>query len=214
MNDDPTDQQEDEEEEDIPEEEFRKAEPLIPFLGADLIKSLLSKNWKNKEKAIIYLIDDLNNQPNSELLQTISPDSAIVAIFGAATIAFDSKSSQLLISIMDMIIMAMEVFSNLNHLSSDNEVMFNQFCDSALHSMMEKVGDSNVKIREKAETASFEMAKCQVIGRDFVIKRLMEAQIKKQLVTSNKHLAGRLSLIGRIIESLTVSIIYKRCIIY
>ena len=115
---------------------------------------------------------------------------------------------------MDMIIMAMEVFSNLNHLSSDNEVMFNQFCDSALHSMMEKVGDSNVKIREKAETASFEMAKCQVIGRDFVIKRLMEAQIKKQLVTSNKHLAGRLSLIGRIIESLTVSIIYKRCIIY
>ena len=204
MNNDGQGNQEDEEEEDIPEEEYRKAEPLVPLIGGDLIKNLLSKNWKNKEKAIIFLTEDLSNQPNSELLQNHSPDMAIIAVFGAASIAFDCKSSQLLIGIMDMIIISMEVFSNLYNISNDNENMFLNYCDATVHHMMEKVGDSNSKIREKAETATFEMAKCPVIGRDFILKRLMEAQIKKQLVTSNKHLAARLSLIGRIIESLTV----------
>ena len=50
-------------EDDIPAAEYKKAEPLIPILGYDTVKMIFSKNWRNKEQAIIFLGEKYKSIP-------------------------------------------------------------------------------------------------------------------------------------------------------
>jgi len=67
--------------------------------------------------------------------------------------------------------------------------------------LIEKVGDTNLKLKEKAENTIMEFANAPLIGHKTVFEDLISGQVKKTLVKSAKHLSGRLNLISRMIDN-------------
>lgn len=195
--------EEEEEEDDIPANEFKKAEPLIPVLTFDIVKMLFSKYWRNKEEAIKILTNEIQTHPKSKSLGPHAVDKVLTAIAGASAYVLSCNVSQALIATMDMLKLMFNKFRGSNiqgYLRQD----FNSYIDQSLLLMLEKVGDTNLKLKEKAENTILETANSPLVGHKVVFDHLISGQVKKTLVNSARHLSGRLSLISRMIDNFGV----------
>lgn len=194
-----------EEDDDIPAAEFKKAEPLIPILTHDIIKLLFSKYWRNKEEGINKLIDEVKNYPHSDILGQQSVDNVLNAVVGACANVLGCNVSQPLMASMDLLKILFNKFRGSN-MSGYLRTEFNHYVDTSLILMIEKVGDANLKLKERAENTILEMANNSLVGHKIVFEQLISGQVKKTLVNSAKHLSGRLNLISRMIDNFGVSL--------
>jgi centrosomal protein CEP104 len=185
---------------DIPANEFKKAEPLIPVLSYDIVKGLFSKYWRNKEDAIKILINEIQNHPHSEIISQHPVDNIITAIMGACANVLNCNVAQALMIGMDMLNVLLNKFRG-NNIQGYIRQDFDNYSDQCLLYLIEKVGDINLKLKEKAENTVMEMANNPLIGHKTVFDHLISGQVKKTLVKSARHLSGRLNLISRMIDN-------------
>ena len=192
--------QEEDEDNDIPANEFKKAEPLIPILGYDIVKKLFSKNWRSKEDGLKLLSVEIQNYPNSDILRDQSSDKIITAVVGASAYILNSTISQVSQADLELLKIMFNKFRGIpiqGYLRQE----FSNYVDQCLILMLEKIGDSNLKLKEKAENTVIEFANNPLIGHKIVFEHLVTGQIKKTLINSAKHLSSRLNLITRMIEN-------------
>ncbi len=190
-------------EEDIPANEMKRAEPLIPVLTYDIVKLLFQKYWKQKEEAIRQITEEVKNHPKSKILGPHQADPIIVAIMGACAYVLSCNVSQVLMLTIDLIKIMFNKFRGIN-ISGYSRTEFNHHVDSCLILLIEKIGDANLKLKEKSENSIIEMANNSLIGHKIVYEHLIKGQVKKQLLTSAKHISGRLLLISRMIDNFGV----------
>ena len=190
-------------EEDISANEMKKAEPLIQVLSYDIVKMLFQKYWKNKEEAVRIITEEVKNHPKSKVLGPHQVDQIIIAIMGACAYVLSCNVSQVLMSTIDLIKIMFNKFRGVN-ISGYKRSEFNNYVDSCLILLIEKIGDANLKLKEKSENSIVEMANNPLIGHKIVYEHLIKGQVKKQLLTSVKHISGRLLLISRMIDNFGV----------
>jgi hypothetical protein len=198
---------EEDEDEEIPANEYKKAEPLIPVLGNDLVKLLFSKYWRKKEEGIKQLTEEIKNHPHG-LLSQFKVDKILTGIAGASAYVLGCNVSQPLMAVMDLLKIAFNKFRGSN--SSIQGYMrqeFDNFIDQCMLHLLERVGDSTLKMKERAENTVLELANSSLIGHKVVFEGLITGQVKKTLANSPKHLSGRLSLISRMIDNFGVNIL-------
>lgn len=196
----PNAEQEQEIEDEIPAAEFKKAEPLIPVLTYDITKMIFSKYWRNKEEGVKILSEEITNHPHSDLLSQHGSDKILTAIVGASANILSCNVSQPLMATMDVLKVLFNKFRGSTiqgYLRQD----FDNYVDKCMLILIEKVGDSNMKLKEKAENTVMEFANSTLVGHKTVFEDLITGQVKKTLVKSAKHLSGRLNLISRMIEN-------------
>jgi centrosomal protein CEP104 len=196
----PNNDPEQEIEDEIPAAEFKKAEPLIPVLTYDITKMLFSKYWRNKEEGVKILSEEITKHPHSELLSQHGPDKILTTIVGASANILSCNVSQPLMATMDMLKVLFNKFRGSTiqgYLRQD----FDNYVDQCMLILIEKVGDSNMKLKEKAENTVMEFANSTLVGHKTVFEDLITGQVKKTLVKSARHLSGRLNLISRMIEN-------------
>jgi len=187
-------------EEDIPASEYKKAEPLIPVLSFDLVKMIFSKNWKNKEEGLKILTEEIENFPKSEVLKHQTVDKILTATVGAAAYILACTVSQPLTAAMNLLKIVLNKFRG-NNIQGFPRQEFDNYVDQSMLLLIEKVGDANLKLKEKAENTVMEFANCPLIGPKTVFEDLITGQVKKTLVKSARHLSGRLNLITRMINN-------------
>ena len=192
--------QEEDDDNDIPANEFKKAEPLIPILGYDVVKKLFSKNWRSKEEALKLLSIEIQNYPNSDILREHSADKIINAIVGASAYILNSTISQVSMADLELLKIMFNKFRG-STIQGYLRQEFNNYVDQCLIFMLEKIGDSNLKLKERAENTVIEFANNPLIAHKLVFEHLITGQIKKTLVNSAKHISSRLNLISRMIEN-------------
>jgi hypothetical protein len=190
----------DEEDDDIPANEYKKAEPLIPILGYDLVKKLFSKIWRNKEEALKQLTTEIQTYPNSSLLGEHQLDKIITITMAVCAYSLNTTISQVSQASMELIKILLNKYRNAN-IQGYLRQEFNINVDQCLIFILEKIGDSNLKLKEKSENTVVEIANSPLIGHKIVFEHLITGQIKKTLVNSAKHLSSRLNLISRMIEN-------------
>jgi hypothetical protein len=104
---------------------------------------------------------------------------------------------------IDLIKIMFNKFRGIN-ISGYSRTEFNHHVDSCLILLIEKIGDANLKLKEKSENSIIEMANNSLIGHKIAYEHLIKGQVKKQLLTSTKHISGRLLLISRMIDNFGV----------
>jgi hypothetical protein len=189
-----------EENDDIPASEYKNAEPLIPILGNNLVKKLFSKVWRNREEALKEITNEVQGYPKSNVLGEHQLDKLITIVMAACAYSLNSTISQVCLATMELIKILLNKFRSAN-IQSYLRQEFNISVDECLKLILEKIGESNLKLKEKSENTIVEIANSPLIGHKIVFEHLITGQIKKTLVNSAKHLSSRLNLISRMIEN-------------
>lgn len=192
--------QKEEIEEEIPASEYKKAEPLIPVLSFDIVKMIFSKNWKNKEEGLKILTEEVEKYPNSNLLRPHSQDKILISIVGTSAYILSCNVSQPLTAAMSLLKIILNKFRTIK-IQGYSRQEFDNYVDQCILQLIEKVGDANLKLKEKAENTLIEFANSLLIGHKTVFEDLITGQVKKTLVKSARHLSGRLNLITRMINN-------------
>ena len=76
----------------------------------------------------------------------------------------------------------------------------NRYVDRTCTWILDKIGENNPKIREKAEEAGLAMSSHKSIGPLVLVNHITKGQVKKTAVNSVKHISGKLALLRKIIE--------------
>ena len=186
---------------DIPANLYRYAEPLIPYLSHDLMVLLFSIEWKKKEKGLNKLMDEIKSHPHSKLLSSHDPDKIITAILGAVAHTMTSTVSNVLLSSLETIKVLFTKFHSSSSIKGYYRGDLDNYVDNILILTLEKIGESNIRIKERAENTTLEMAASSIVGSKVVYEHLISGQIKKTLINSARHISARLNLISRMIDN-------------
>ena len=143
------------------------------FLPEDILYSLVSKNVKEIEKAISS-INDL--------------------VFTCSTVSLQILKKNYIppkIQIIDVL----NILLNQKYLEIIQVIKEFEDC---LISLLDYLGDSNQKLREKVEKLIFEYAKKTKSGNK-IINLIINTPIKKNLIKSRNHLNGRYLMVSKIV---------------
>ncbi|MCQ2818179.1 MAG: hypothetical protein MJ252_13010 [archaeon] len=182
----------------IPAAEYKIAEPLIPILTFPLVQMIFSPQWKVKEDGFKALSDELNSYPNSKILGNHTEEEVMNACLGACAHTLTSNISQALLSAMDLLKVLFNKFrtySSQGYSRSD----FDRYVNESVRLLIEHLGDTNIKLKERAESTLLECANFNLIGSRLIFEHIISGQIKKNLKNSWKHLQGRYNFLARLI---------------
>ena len=200
INDNNKSEDDDEVGDDIPARYYKDAEPLIPYLSHDLAKLLFSNSWRSKEKGLKVLIEEVKAYPHSQLLSAHPSDKIVTAIVGILAHTLTSTVSHVILESMQLMKILVNKFHN-SHVKGFYRGDLDKYMDSCLTYILERVGDSVIKIKERAENTTLEIANNTIFGSKIIFEHLISGDIKKTLKNSARHLSGRLQLINRMIEN-------------
>ena len=205
-----------EDDDEIPANEYKKAEPLIPIITHDIVRLIFSKSWKNKEKGLVLLEEEITKYPKSKIFGIHKEDKIITAVMGAIAHCLSTSVSQVLMTAMELIKI---LFNKFKHSSKGGYMEgsylqgeFENYVDTSMINLLEKIGDTNIKLKERAENTVIEMANNKSIGHKLVFEHLIVGQIKKTLTNSARHLSARINLVSRMIDNFLVLLIYYNSI--
>ena len=185
---------------DLDGEAYKFGEPLIPVLTSDLVKLLFSREWKTKEHGFELLNKEIQDYPNGPSFGTKSPEEIVVACLGACSYVLRSNMSQALLAAMDAIIHLFNKFSNIKPegmLRGD----FDKYVHDCIRLLIDHIGDPNLKLKEKLENTLLEFANYSIIGNKVLFDQIIQGAIKKTLINSKNHLAGRYNFLNRLIQN-------------
>jgi hypothetical protein len=166
---------------------------------------LFSKYWRKKEDGIKQLTEEVKNYPYGELLKQFQQDQIITAVTGVATYLLSSTVPQVLMATLDLLKITFNIFKTTN-IQGYSRQEFNGYIDKCLIYMLEKIGDSNLKLKERAESTALEIAGSNIVGSKIIFDHLIAGQVKKTQVASVKHISGRLNLLSRMVQNFGVNI--------
>ena len=165
------------------------------FLPEDILYSLVSKNVKEIEKAISSINEDLNLYNNNGQYKLFMNSISINdLVFTCSTVSLQILKKNYIppkIQIIDVL----NILLNQKYLEIIQVIKEFEDC---LISLLDYLGDSNQKLREKVEKLIFEYAKKTKSGNK-IINLIINTPIKKNLIKSRNHLNGRYLMVSKIV---------------
>ena len=166
------------------------------FLPEEILYSLVSKNAKEIEKAICSINEDLilynNNGQYKLFMNGISINDIVftcslicLQIFKKSYIPPKIAATDILYILLD------KKFLEISQVIKEFE--------ECMISLLDYLGDSNQKLREKVEKVIFAYAKKTKSGNK-IINLIINTPIKKNLIKSRNHLNGRYLMVSNIVH--------------
>ena len=167
------------------------------FLPEEILILLVSKNVKEIEKAINTIYDDLIlYNADGEYKIFINGISINDIVFTCSNICLYILRKNY-IPPKIMVIDILNVFINNNNKYIEVIQVIKEFGE-CLISLLDYLGDSNQKLREKTEKIIFEYTK-KTKSQNKIINLIINTPIKKNLIKSRNHLNGRYLMVSRIV---------------
>ena len=166
------------------------------FLPEDILYLLVSKNVKEIEKAISSINEDLklyNNNGQYQLFMNGISVNDLVYTCSSICIQILKKSY---IPPKIQIIDIMNILLDPKYIEVIQVIKEFEDC---LISLLDYLGDSNQKLREKVEKLIFDYAKKTKSGNK-IINLIINTPIKKNLIKSRNHLNGRYLMVSKIVH--------------
>ena len=178
------------------------AEPLIPVIGEELAKKLFSKHWNLRENVLETLVAELPKGQSSKVITSNDPWNTTIAIMGVISYTIADRINQVSTNAMNLL---KALLSKKVEIGSKNELI--PFIDNTLNGLLEKLGDSNPRIREQAENALMTMVRSPVVTCQFCLNAVVRdpPAVKGKNVQSAKHTLGRLRILQKIIGEFKIN---------
>ena len=180
----------------ITDEEKDFINSLSQFIPEDILYLLISKNVKEIEKAISSINEDLllynNNGQYKLFMNGISINDLVYTCSSICIQILKKNYIPPKIQIIDIL----NVLLDQKYLEIIQVIKEFEDC---LISLLDYLGDSNQKLREKVEKLIFEYVKKTKSGNK-VINLIINTPIKKNLIKSRNHLNGRYLMVSKIVH--------------
>ena len=180
----------------ISEEDRDFMNTINQFLPEDILTLLVSKNVKEIEKAISTIYDDLilynEDKDYNIFINGISINDIIFTCSSICLYILKKNYIPPKIMVIDL----MNVFLNNNRYIEVIQVI-KEFGE-CLISLLDYLGDSNQKLREKTEKIIFDYTK-KTKSQNKIINLIINTPIKKNLIKSRNHLNGRYLMVSKIV---------------
>ena len=180
----------------ITDEDREFINSIVQFLPEEILYSLVSKNVKEIEKAINSINQDLilyNNNGQYKLFMNGISIYDLVFTCLKVTLQILKKNY---IPPKIQIINILNILLNQKFLETLQVIREFEEC---LITLLDYLGDSNQKLREKVEKLLFEYSKKTKSGNK-VINLIISSPIRKNLIKSRNHLNGRYLMVSKIIH--------------
>ena len=188
--------------ENISPEYQRMAEPVITIIGEELSKKVFSKHWNLREEALKQLLNELPKGSQSKIINHTEFSNTFLAILNIISFTIIDRITQ--ISSKAMTLLKTLMMQKPPSITSKSDLSI--FVDKIMNAVLEKLGDSSVKVREQAEDTLLSMAKNSVItcySCVISITRLHAGKGKNGPLV--RHLLGRLKLLQAIIKEFKIN---------
>ena len=166
------------------------------FLPEDILYLLVSKNVKEIEKAISSINEDLklynNNGQYQLFMNGISVNDLVYTCSSICLQILKKSYIPPKIQIIDI----MNILLDPKYIEVIQVIKEFEDC---LISLLDYLGDSNQKLREKVEKLIFDYAKKTKSGNK-IINLIINTPIKKNLIKSRNHLNGRYLMVSKIVH--------------
>jgi centrosomal protein CEP104 len=169
--------------EDIKGENVKLAQPLIPALGDNTVRKLFSKNWANRENALIETEDTLSSNPDPQ---------TVTAALGVAAQGIKDKIGQVVLRTFDLINVILAVHQE----PAPHDAGF--YLDEIVMHLISKTGDNNARIRDKALETGIEFSAHPMVGHHLIVNHLTRKSAKKS-TASVRQQAGKYKLLNEIL---------------
>ena len=181
----------------ISEEDKDFINSINQFLPEQTLILLVSKNVKEIEKAINIIYDDLvlynDDKEYNVFMNGISINDIVFTCSNICLYILKTNFIPPKIMVIDL----MNIFiTNNKYIEIIQAVKEFGEC---LISFIDYLGDSNQKLREKAEKIIFEYTK-KTKSQNKVINLIINTPIKKNLIKSRNHLNGRYLMVSKIVN--------------
>ena len=169
---------------------------LNQFIPQDILMSLISKNVKDIEINLTAINEDLilydNNDKYKIFTSGISINDIIYTCANIGLFILKKNYIPPKIQVIDIL----NVFLDNKYIEVTQVIKeFNE----CLISLLDYLGDSNQKLREKTEKIIFEYTK-KTKSQNKIINLIINTPIKKNLIKSRNHLNGRYLMVSKIVS--------------
>jgi centrosomal protein CEP104 len=176
--------------EEITGDNIKIAQPLIPVFGEHTMRRLFSKNWANRENALDETIEVLNSNPD--------PDTVTGAL-GVAAQGIKDKIGQVVLKTFELLNTILAVHQE----PAPSDAKF--YVEEVVSNVVNRVGDNNGRIREKALETGLELSAHPIAGHNMVIDHITRKPSKKGASQSVKQQTGKYKYLSEILRNTPVS---------
>ena len=188
-------------------------EPFIPFIGEEGLRKLFSRHVLWKEEGLEDFTKKLNeiiNEKNENLNQLITLTMKLFNIL------LGEKHPQISLKAFDVFQNIMDLLQKLNSISKKGEKFSYDFniTDNILIRIKEKLGDVNLKLRNKAIDLYFFLLKQNFCDYNSLLSELLEEEFRhidsKKVQKSSKVILGKLSIFDSVFDDYNDAVSEKR----
>lgn len=180
----------------LSEEYIKQLETLITILGEDLVRKLSSRHWTERLEGLQLLNEELKKGQSSMLSQ--DPVALFVGVMGAIGVALLDPIIQ--INQHGMSILQTLLNRPTPKISLRGELQ--TYIDETTSGLLDKIGDTNHRVREHAEACYLLMCKNPVITTSHCSVQLVKntGYGKHIIANSIRHTLGKLNLLRQLIK--------------
>lgn len=175
---------------------LKQAEDLISVFSYSIVKLILSKKAKCKEKGIRKLIDNISNS-KSPLITNQTKEAIQYASMGACTFVLTSKANQPLFASMDLIKLIITTFPK-TQLQGFAKTKFDTYSYECTRLLIDHLGHTNKDVQAQAKETLLQSSDYNPIGTKPIYYQLIYNKIKQTLF--EKQTCGRMNLINTMIN--------------
>lgn len=181
-------------------ETLKLCENFIDILTERVCEQLFSRNWPSREEGLKFLDSELA-RPTA--IRAENPGDLFHAYFAAVNYTISDKIVQVtqrsLSLLLNLLSKPTPKFSPRSELSS--------YIDNIIAVLLEKLGESNARVKELAENAFLALANSPIVSCGSCVAALIRGVQgeKSKKASSFRHIAGRLGVLLEIVRNFGIN---------
>ncbi|CAI2384678.1 unnamed protein product [Moneuplotes crassus] len=188
---------------DLDEETLALAQPMLPVFGMTIMKKLFAADWRLREEAVKDVEREVKLGSKSALCGNCSKEDIFTAAMCVVSHAISDKISQVLYAGFDLSdTLVSALFPSV---TSAVRKEMNGHINTVVMWMLDKIGDSNSKVRNNAHNSLLLMIEHPCIGVNLIVEQITKGQVKETAAKSHRHIYGRMNLLKEIVKKYDVN---------
>ena len=177
----------------------QQAEPFLHILTEYLCKRIFSRTWQFREEGLDEIQTELKQGEDSQIFQDLHPQQVYFGVLGAIKYTIADKVSQVSIKSMNLLGVLVK---NLTPSKSFLRGEIIEFIQTILGVLLEKIGDSNNRVKDLAESSFLVLSKSELVGVEQAVKCILRPGKEKNI--SLKQMQGRVSLLAAFVSEFRI----------
>lgn len=181
-------------------EDYKKAEPLIPILTEEFCKMMFSKQWPAREESLKWLENQINRptEVSNNDFQVL-----FISCFGAISYTLVDKVAAVQVRSLSVLQALLAKHSKIKVLRKGEYI---EYLDNTIQGVIEKLGDTNPKVKDEAEKSIKMLADHPSVGPLIVVQHIIKGFLSKpKLEQSIRHMNGRLFVLHELIKTFQIN---------